>query len=243
MIGGVTHTHPGGYVFTQGAFNTVLERHGGRGAALAAATEADDREAVLHAFQFDGAAVAGDPGVDDCIQNVLDLLGNGIIPAGAGVKYPEAALHQALDEIDGGTVKIVGADRVSEDLEFSGVTDAVCSLQVLGANEPQFLLSPRARKAERSNSLTLLGFEEVKDALLGGVSEVQVHVGDSIAPRTPGSEHLHDVVVSGLLQAGRVGDVNATRTGQGTFVAQLTQDAGDGDARRAGQVRQVLMSE
>src|SRR5690554_1833467 len=99
VVSGIAHAHERGYVLAQGAFNTVLERHGGSSATLAAAAEADDGKAVLHTFELHGAAMAGNAGIDDRVQYILDFLRHRVIPAGAGMEHAEAALHQALYEI------------------------------------------------------------------------------------------------------------------------------------------------
>src|SRR5690554_4288387 len=61
--------------------------------------------------------------------------------------------------------------------------------------------------------------------------------------RIPGLENLHHVVIGRALEPGWVSDVYAPGAGERTVVPEFAQDTRDGDARRAGEVRKVLMSE
>ena len=57
-----------------------------RAAALAAAAEGDVGDALFDAGEADRAAVAGHSGVDDGVEDVLDLLGQGSSQLGLGKK-------------------------------------------------------------------------------------------------------------------------------------------------------------
>src|SRR5690606_13519194 len=56
-------------------------------------------------------------------------------------------------------------------------------------------------------------------------------------------QDLHDVMVSGALEALEIGHVHAPGAGERAVVAQFTEDAGDGYTARAGQVGEVLVSQ
>src|SRR5690606_20651923 len=56
-------------------------------------------------------------------------------------------------------------------------------------------------------------------------------------------QDLHHVMVGGALEALEIGHVHAPGAGERTVVAQFTEDAGDGDATRTGQVGEVLVGQ
>ena len=115
--------------------------------------------------------MAGHAGVYLLVDHVLHLLGDGVVPGGAGEEEPEARLHDALDEVDGGAIELAGAEAVEVDVEARLGLDLVVFALVFGLDEPQALLGAVARDTQRRDALAALSFDEVQHPASGVIGE------------------------------------------------------------------------
>jgi len=84
VIGHVANSRQGGYGFLEGRFDALPERDIGHAAPLATARHAYHDGGVLHVDQVDGAAVLRYDGIDLTLENVRDLIVDGVVVDGRG---------------------------------------------------------------------------------------------------------------------------------------------------------------